>query len=77
MNNNTKQKICPEEKEIDPNTGSCLKKCKDGFERDENFKCVKIIKPEEKTEDKEEEKSESSIYQPVDANVNTPNPILN
>ena len=95
--NNTKQKICPEEKEFNPNTKRCVKKCKDGFERDENFKCVKIIKPEDKAEEKAkdkeeekakdkeeekskekaEEKSESSIYQPVDANVNTPNPILN
>jgi hypothetical protein len=85
MNNNTKQKICPEKKEFNPNTSRCVNKCKDGFERDENFKCVKIIKPEEKakdkakdkTEDKAEEKTESSIYQPVDANANTPNPILN
>lgn len=34
-------KKCPPEKDLNPNTNRCVKKCKDDFIRDDNFKCVK------------------------------------
>lgn len=33
---------CPEGKERNPKTRRCVKKCKPGYTRDENFKCVKV-----------------------------------
>ena len=35
-------KVCSEGKEFNPKTNRCIKICKEGFERDENFKCKKI-----------------------------------
>ena len=32
-------KTCPSDKELNPTTGRCVKKCSPGFSRDENFKC--------------------------------------
>jgi hypothetical protein len=33
---------CPENKERNPKTGRCIAKCKPGYVRNEDFKCVKI-----------------------------------
>ena len=35
---------CPEEKEFNPTTKRCVKKCKVGHERNEDFKCKKTKK---------------------------------
>ena len=35
------EKICPSEKELNPNTNRCVNKCKDDFIRNDKFKCVK------------------------------------
>ena len=35
---------CPEEKELNPKTKRCVNKCKEGYERDESFKCIKTRK---------------------------------
>ena len=32
---------CPEGKELNPKTNRCIKVCKDGYSRDDNFKCKK------------------------------------
>ena len=41
-------KICPSDKELNPNTNRCVKKCKEGYERNEKFhkftKCYSIKK---------------------------------
>jgi len=31
--------VCPDDKERNPNTNRCVAKCKDGYRRDEEFKC--------------------------------------
>ena len=41
---------CPEGKEYNRRTKRCVKKCKDGYRRNEDFKCVKI--PKSKTQKK-------------------------
>jgi len=54
-----KVKICPPEKEINPNTGNCVLKCKEGHERNAEFKCVKtrkVPKAPEKAPEKVPEK---------------------
>ena len=33
--------LCPEEKEYNPSTKRCVKKCKSGYSRDRSFKCKK------------------------------------
>jgi superfamily II DNA or RNA helicase len=38
---NTNKPACPEDKELNPNTKRCVNKCKDGYERDEEFHCKK------------------------------------
>lgn len=35
-------KDCPSGKELNPKTKRCVKVCKDGFQRNANFKCSKI-----------------------------------
>jgi serine/threonine protein kinase len=35
---------CPKEKEFNPNTKRCVKKCKEGYERNDKFKCRKTKK---------------------------------
>jgi serine/threonine protein kinase len=35
---------CPEDKEFNPNTKRCVKKCREGFSRNEKFECRKIKK---------------------------------
>ena len=35
------QKECPENKELNPKTGRCVKKCKTNYTRNDLFKCVK------------------------------------
>jgi serine/threonine protein kinase len=35
-------KRCPEDKELNPRTNRCVNKCKPGYERNTDFKCVKI-----------------------------------
>ncbi len=35
---------CPEGKELNPTTKRCVKKCKEGYERNEKFKCIKTKK---------------------------------
>lgn len=45
------KKECPEGKELNPKTGKCVKRCDDGYIRDqESFKCKKIKKEEQKRE---------------------------
>jgi hypothetical protein len=36
---------CPEDKERNPKTGRCVAKCKPGYTRDADFKCIKIRQP--------------------------------
>ena len=36
-----KIKSCPGTKELNPKTNRCIAKCKDGYVRDDDFKCVK------------------------------------
>ncbi len=43
---------CPPEKEINPNTTRCVKKCKPGFSRNSDFKCRKTRKAKPKTSPK-------------------------
>jgi hypothetical protein len=41
----TKQtKKCDKDKELNPKTNRCNKKCEDGYERNNDFKCVKTRK---------------------------------
>jgi hypothetical protein len=35
------EKKCPDGKERNPKTHRCIKKCKSGYVRDKDFKCVK------------------------------------
>lgn len=57
--NPTKPKICKEGKEVNPVTGNCVNKCKEGELRDtETGKCKKIKKVVPKKEPKEEPKQE-------------------
>lgn len=35
------KKICDSDKELNPVTNRCIKKCANGYSRDENFKCIK------------------------------------
>ena len=35
---------CPSDKEINPITKRCVKKCKEGYERDDKFKCKSVSK---------------------------------
>lgn len=37
-------KICPSDKDLNPNTNRCVKKCKEGLERNKHFRCTKRIK---------------------------------
>ena len=37
-------KKCPEDKELNPKTKRCINKCKPGFERNDDFKCIKSKK---------------------------------
>jgi hypothetical protein len=39
-----KEKKCEEGKELNPNTGRCVNKCKEGEVRDEKYKCIKTKK---------------------------------
>jgi len=39
--NKTQKKKCKEGKELNPKTNRCINKCKDGYTRDDNFKCKK------------------------------------
>jgi len=39
-----KQKECPDDKELNPNTNRCVKKCEEDKIRNEEFKCVKTTK---------------------------------
>ena len=41
INNRNKEK-CSENKELNPNTNKCVKKCEPNYKRDDNFKCIKI-----------------------------------
>ena len=38
---NKRPKICPETKVLNPKTGRCTKKCKQGFSRNGKFQCRK------------------------------------
>ena len=44
------KRLCPEGKEYNKRTKRCVKKCKEGSRRNENFRCVKI--PKSKTQKK-------------------------
>ena len=59
-------KECPPDKELNPKSNRCVKKCDEGYERNENFKCVKIrnIPRQGLTE-----------LRPTEANIDTPNPV--
>lgn len=59
-------KECPPDKELNPKTNRCVKKCDEGYERNDNFKCVKIrnIPRQGITE-----------LRPIEATINTPNPV--
>jgi serine/threonine protein kinase len=51
---------CGENKEFNPITNRCVKKCKDGWERDSNFKCVSLkSKKTRKTASKTSSKSKT------------------
>ncbi len=50
IQNSTPKVKCPEGKEYNRRTKRCVKKCKDGYQRNEDFKCVKI--PKSKTQKK-------------------------
>ena len=50
IQNSTPKVKCPEGKEYNRRTKRCVKKCKDGYRRNEDFKCVKI--PKSKTQKK-------------------------
>ena len=41
INKTKKKKVCIEGKELNPITNRCVKKCKEGYSRNANFKCVK------------------------------------
>ena len=50
----TPKKHCPPDKELNPRTNRCNKKCEPGFVRDSNFKCIKspiILDYDEEHED--------------------------
>jgi serine/threonine protein kinase len=48
---------CPEEKEFNPITKRCVKKCKEGYKRDEKFKCYSITKKNKHIQPKTKSKS--------------------
>jgi len=50
IQNSTPKVKCPEGKEYNRRTKRCVKKCKNGYHRNEDFKCVKI--PKSKTQKK-------------------------
>ena len=37
-------KMCPGDQELNPKTNRCVKKCVDGFTRNEQFQCKKTLK---------------------------------
>ena len=39
------EKVCPEDKERNPKTKRCVSKCKPGYTRNEDFRCIKIKQP--------------------------------
>ena len=43
---------CPENKEFNPKTKRCVKKCKPGYQRNSDFKCIKTKKIREKSKSK-------------------------
>ena len=46
------RQACPSNKERNPNTQRCVLKCKDGFERNAEFKCKKTRKVKSKSKSK-------------------------
>jgi len=50
-------RICPEGKELNPNTKRCVKKCAPGFSRGRNFKCYSTKKRTRKISSKSKSKS--------------------
>lgn len=39
------KRLCPDDKELNPNTNRCVNRCKEGQIRNENFRCVKEKTP--------------------------------
>jgi serine/threonine protein kinase len=46
------EKPCPEGKELNPKTNRCVNKCKPGYERNADFKCIKTRKAKSKSSSK-------------------------
>jgi hypothetical protein len=61
---------CPEEKEFNPITKRCVKKCKAGFKRDDNFKCYNITRKTKKTKKNKSNKSNSIKICPLNKELN-------
>ena len=61
-------KECPPDKEINPKTNRCVKKCDEGYTRNEDFKCVSTRK---------QPRQGLTEIRPTDATVDTPNPVAN
>ena len=61
------KRVCPEGKEYNKRTKRCVKKCKEGSRRNENFRCVKI--PKSKTQKKK--KSPGPCSEGKERNPNT------
>lgn len=69
-------KECPADKEFNPKTNRCVKKCKDGFvRREEDFKCISATRPKGARSTNAAKPSILSLN-PAAATVDTPNPIL-
>jgi serine/threonine protein kinase len=61
---------CPEEKEFNPITKRCVKKCKKDYERNDNFKCYNITRKTKKTKKNKLNKSNSIKICPLNKELN-------
>ena len=71
-------KECPADKELNPKSNRCVKKCKDGFiRREEDFKCISATRPKKARSTNAPAPATSLLsINPAAATIDTPNPVL-
>lgn len=56
---------CPQDKEINPATNRCVKRCKEGEQRNEKFRCVKIKQPNKPEPNRQTSKNKQKNNKPA------------
>ena len=56
---------CPQDKEINPATNRCVKRCKEGEQRNEKFRCVKIKQPNKPEPNRKTSKNKQKNNKPA------------